>query len=144
MNVMAARKKYDVKYPALYAPSGHKHETDFNCVPRTHASPTSAHECDGLGFAALACLSRSRARVGAGLFSTRRAVLWPPRLLRQACNERTRTRSKTILPSCCKWFSPASCIRSLRLRLAPPGSWAVQSMATDMRQATLTPECRVA
>ena len=31
-----ARKKYGIKYPALYAPAGHKHEHEFNCVQRGH------------------------------------------------------------------------------------------------------------
>lgn len=36
INVALARRKYDVKYPALYAPVGHKHEVAFNCVQRAH------------------------------------------------------------------------------------------------------------
>ena len=31
-----ARKKYDVKYPALYAESKHEHHKEFNCVQRAH------------------------------------------------------------------------------------------------------------
>mmetsp|Transcript_90676 Transcript_90676/g.189572 ORF Transcript_90676/g.189572 Transcript_90676/m.189572 type:complete len:161 (+) Transcript_90676:123-605(+) len=34
--VVRARHKYDVQYPALYAPPGHKDEIAFNCVQRTH------------------------------------------------------------------------------------------------------------
>ncbi|KAI7841927.1 hypothetical protein COHA_004455 [Chlorella ohadii] len=29
-----ARKKYNVPYPALYAPAGHKNEKEFNCIQR--------------------------------------------------------------------------------------------------------------
>jgi glutathione S-transferase len=29
-----ARKKYNVAYPALYAPAGHKNEKEFNCIQR--------------------------------------------------------------------------------------------------------------
>ncbi|EKX43349.1 hypothetical protein GUITHDRAFT_110766 [Guillardia theta CCMP2712] len=36
MNVVSARKKYGIKYPALYAPPGHKHEVAFNCIQRAH------------------------------------------------------------------------------------------------------------
>lgn len=36
INVALARRKYDVKYPSLYAPLGHKHEMAFNCVQRAH------------------------------------------------------------------------------------------------------------
>ena len=36
MNVIKARKKYDVQYPNLYAPSGHKHAKEFNSVQRAH------------------------------------------------------------------------------------------------------------
>mmetsp|Transcript_23815 Transcript_23815/g.62341 ORF Transcript_23815/g.62341 Transcript_23815/m.62341 type:complete len:146 (+) Transcript_23815:109-546(+) len=34
--VISARKKYDVKYPDLYAPHGHKNAKEFNCVQRAH------------------------------------------------------------------------------------------------------------
>lgn len=34
--VVRARKKYGVNYPALYAPPGHKHEEKFNCIQRAH------------------------------------------------------------------------------------------------------------
>lgn len=36
INVVLARKKYDVQYPALYAPESHKHAKAFNCVQRAH------------------------------------------------------------------------------------------------------------
>jgi drug/metabolite transporter (DMT)-like permease len=36
INVVKARKKYDVKYPALYAPQDHKNAEEFNCVQRAH------------------------------------------------------------------------------------------------------------
>eukprot|EP00927_Polykrikos_kofoidii_P072948 TRINITY_DN69023_c0_g1_i1.p1 TRINITY_DN69023_c0_g1~~TRINITY_DN69023_c0_g1_i1.p1 ORF type:complete len:185 (-),score=5.85 TRINITY_DN69023_c0_g1_i1:127-621(-) len=36
VQVVRARGRYDVKYPALYAPAGHKHERDFNSVQRSH------------------------------------------------------------------------------------------------------------
>jgi hypothetical protein len=32
MQVGAARKKFDVQYPHMYAPTGHKNETAFNQV----------------------------------------------------------------------------------------------------------------
>ena len=35
-NVISARKKYGVEYPALYAPSCHKFEHQFNSVQRAH------------------------------------------------------------------------------------------------------------
>jgi glutathione S-transferase len=34
--VALARKKFDVKYPTLYAESSHKHAKAFNCVQRAH------------------------------------------------------------------------------------------------------------
>merc|ERR1712187_107136 len=34
--VIRARKKYDVKYPHLYAPHGHKNKEQFDCVQRAH------------------------------------------------------------------------------------------------------------
>mmetsp|Transcript_4589 Transcript_4589/g.5297 ORF Transcript_4589/g.5297 Transcript_4589/m.5297 type:complete len:98 (+) Transcript_4589:339-632(+) len=34
--VGAARKKYGVKYPTMYAPEGHKNEKEFNCIQRAH------------------------------------------------------------------------------------------------------------
>ncbi|KAL4458539.1 hypothetical protein ABPG75_013404 [Micractinium tetrahymenae] len=36
MKVGQARRKYDVTYPALYAPAGHKNEIEFNCIQRAH------------------------------------------------------------------------------------------------------------
>ena len=36
INVVNARKKYGVDYPALYAPPGHKYEKEFNSVQRAH------------------------------------------------------------------------------------------------------------
>ncbi|KAL4426527.1 hypothetical protein ABPG77_008385 [Micractinium sp. CCAP 211/92] len=36
MKVGQARRKYEVKYPALYAPAGHKNEKEFNCIQRAH------------------------------------------------------------------------------------------------------------
>jgi glutathione S-transferase len=36
VNVIMARKKYDVKYPNLYAPAGHKHAEAFNSAQRAH------------------------------------------------------------------------------------------------------------
>lgn len=36
INVALARKQYDVQYPALYAPPGHKYEKEFNSVQRAH------------------------------------------------------------------------------------------------------------
>ena len=36
VNVVMARKKYDIQYPALYAPAGHKYEKEFNSVQRAH------------------------------------------------------------------------------------------------------------
>merc|ERR1711935_70876 len=36
IQVVVARKKYGVQYPALYAPQGHKNETEFNSVQRAH------------------------------------------------------------------------------------------------------------
>lgn len=34
--VAHARKKYDVKYPNLYAPHGHKSKLEFDCIQRAH------------------------------------------------------------------------------------------------------------
>jgi glutathione S-transferase len=34
--VMKARKKYAIKYPAMYAPEGHKNAKEFDCVQRAH------------------------------------------------------------------------------------------------------------
>lgn len=34
--VVSARKRYNVKYPNLYAPEGHAHANEFNCVQRSH------------------------------------------------------------------------------------------------------------
>lgn len=34
--MIQARKKYDVQYPALYAPPDHKYAKEFNCVQRAH------------------------------------------------------------------------------------------------------------
>jgi len=36
IQVIMARKKYDVQYPNLYAPHGHKDGDKFNCVQRAH------------------------------------------------------------------------------------------------------------
>mmetsp|Transcript_11103 Transcript_11103/g.21264 ORF Transcript_11103/g.21264 Transcript_11103/m.21264 type:complete len:147 (-) Transcript_11103:216-656(-) len=36
IQVVSARKAFGVKYPALYAPPGHKHEEKFNCIQRAH------------------------------------------------------------------------------------------------------------
>ena len=34
VKVVTARKKYNIQYPHLYAPLGHKFETEFNSVQR--------------------------------------------------------------------------------------------------------------
>eukprot|EP00037_Helgoeca_nana_P010508 m.92756 g.92756 ORF g.92756 m.92756 type:complete len:145 (-) comp20245_c0_seq1:287-721(-) len=34
--VIKARKQYDVVYPDLYAPHGHKNKKEFDCVQRAH------------------------------------------------------------------------------------------------------------
>ena len=34
VKVVMARKKYNIQYPNLYAPLGHKFETEFNSVQR--------------------------------------------------------------------------------------------------------------
>mmetsp|Transcript_20263 Transcript_20263/g.52309 ORF Transcript_20263/g.52309 Transcript_20263/m.52309 type:complete len:160 (-) Transcript_20263:57-536(-) len=36
INVLKARKKYSVDYPALYAPESHKYAKEFNSVQRAH------------------------------------------------------------------------------------------------------------
>ena len=36
IQVVKARKMYDIVYPALYAPADHKNEKEFNCVQRAH------------------------------------------------------------------------------------------------------------
>eukprot|EP00927_Polykrikos_kofoidii_P054421 TRINITY_DN48835_c0_g1_i1.p1 TRINITY_DN48835_c0_g1~~TRINITY_DN48835_c0_g1_i1.p1 ORF type:complete len:173 (-),score=23.21 TRINITY_DN48835_c0_g1_i1:67-528(-) len=36
LQVLRARSKYGIQFPALYAPPGHKHEIEFNCVQRAH------------------------------------------------------------------------------------------------------------
>ena len=36
IGVMKARKQYGIRYPALYAPPGHKNEEAFNCAQRAH------------------------------------------------------------------------------------------------------------
>merc|ERR1719263_1884999 len=36
VNVMKARKEFDIKYPLLYAPESHKNAKEFNCVQRAH------------------------------------------------------------------------------------------------------------
>jgi glutathione S-transferase len=41
--VMNARKKYNVQYPALYAPTGHKFESEFNCVQRAHQNTLESY-----------------------------------------------------------------------------------------------------
>jgi glutathione S-transferase len=43
MNVVIARKKYDVQYPALYAPPGHKFEKEFNSVQRAHQNTLESY-----------------------------------------------------------------------------------------------------
>lgn len=42
-NVLSARKKYGVKYPALYAPPGHKFENEFNSVQRAHQNTLESY-----------------------------------------------------------------------------------------------------
>eukprot|EP00951_Prasinocladus_malaysianus_P048417 scaffold658215_cov78-Prasinocladus_malaysianus.AAC.1 len=43
MNVVSARKKYDVQYPALYAPPDHKHAAEFNSVQRAHQNTLESY-----------------------------------------------------------------------------------------------------
>ena len=43
INVVSARKKYGVEYPALYAPAGHKHEMAFNSVQRAHQNTLESY-----------------------------------------------------------------------------------------------------
>jgi glutathione S-transferase len=42
-NVISARKKYGVEYPALYAPTGHKFEKEFNSVQRAHQNTLESY-----------------------------------------------------------------------------------------------------
>ena len=44
VNVIKARKKYDIKYPLLYAPPDHKHAKEFNCVQRAHQNTLESHK----------------------------------------------------------------------------------------------------
>ena len=41
--VISARKKYGVKYPALYAPPGHKFENEFNSAQRAHQNTLESY-----------------------------------------------------------------------------------------------------
>ena len=41
--VINARKKYDVQYPLLYAPPGHKYEQKFNSVQRAHQNTLESY-----------------------------------------------------------------------------------------------------
>jgi glutathione S-transferase len=43
INVVRARMKYDIKYPLLYAPQGHKYEKEFNCAQRAHQNTLESH-----------------------------------------------------------------------------------------------------
>ena len=36
VTVVKARKLYDVQYPNLYAPDGHKNKKEFDCAQRQH------------------------------------------------------------------------------------------------------------
>lgn len=36
VTVVRARKEYDVQYPNLYAPAGHKYKKEFDCAQRQH------------------------------------------------------------------------------------------------------------
>uniref|UniRef100_A0A7S2KV36 Glutathione transferase n=1 Tax=Zooxanthella nutricula TaxID=1333877 RepID=A0A7S2KV36_9DINO len=36
LQVVIGRKRYDVQYPNLYAPAGHKDADKFNCIQRAH------------------------------------------------------------------------------------------------------------
>ena len=36
LKVIAARKKYKIKYPNLYAPENHEHKKEFDCTQRAH------------------------------------------------------------------------------------------------------------
>jgi len=42
-NVVMARKKYGVDYPALYAPLDHKNEKEFNSVQRAHQNTLESY-----------------------------------------------------------------------------------------------------
>ena len=42
-NVISARKKYKIEYPALYAPAGHKDEMAFNSVQRAHQNTLESY-----------------------------------------------------------------------------------------------------
>jgi len=43
INVAMARDKYGIKYPALYAPPGHKDEIAFNSVQRAHQNTLESY-----------------------------------------------------------------------------------------------------
>ena len=43
MNVIMARKKYGVEYPALYAPPKHEFEKEFNSVQRAHQNTLESY-----------------------------------------------------------------------------------------------------
>lgn len=41
--VIKARSKYGIKYPALYAPAGHKNEIEFNSTQRAHQNTLESY-----------------------------------------------------------------------------------------------------
>ncbi len=43
INVANARKKCDIHYPTLYAPAGHKYESEFNSIQRAHQNTLESY-----------------------------------------------------------------------------------------------------
>lgn len=43
INVVMARKKYNIEYPNLYAPPDHKFEKEFNSVQRAHQNTLESY-----------------------------------------------------------------------------------------------------
>ena len=73
-NVVSARKKYGIQFPALYAPPGHKFENEFNSAQRAHQNTLESYSMVMLQMALNGLVYPVTSAVFGGLWVLGRAI----------------------------------------------------------------------
>ena len=126
INVALARKKYNITYPALYAPTGHKDEVAFNSVQRAHQNTLESYS--------MVMLQMMCAGLKYPVTSAACGATWVLGRVIYGYGKRVRARAQEKICSCCKkWAllsSPIHCtcpISQATPRAVQMGAWRVLS-----------------